>query len=58
MWQYVVIAKEQRIAPRGNHGLEALLTQRVYGIILGYEDANDHEYLTVPLWTAPISLPG
>lgn len=34
-----------RAANRIHHGLETLLKQRVYGIALGYEDANDHDRL-------------
>ena len=34
-----------RSANRVHHGLEKLIKQRVYGIALGYEDANDHDRL-------------
>ena len=27
------------------HPIESLLTQRIYGLIMGYEDLNDHEEL-------------
>ena len=27
------------------HPLESLLAQRIYGLIMGYEDLNDHEEL-------------
>ncbi|WP_310600259.1 transposase, partial [Desulfobulbus sp.] len=36
---------DRRAANRVHHGLETLLKQRVYGIALGCEDANDHDRL-------------
>jgi len=37
--------QDRRNPNRVQHGLERLLKQRVYGIALGYEDANDHDHL-------------
>ena len=37
-------------AERIQHRLEEMLSQRIYGLALGYEDLNDHEQLrTDPL---------
>ncbi len=36
---------DRRQAGKVVHGLSALLRQRVYGLALGYEDANDHDDL-------------
>src|SRR5450631_4809412 len=36
---------DYRNAERIEHGVEALVAQRVYGLALGYEDLNDHEEL-------------
>jgi hypothetical protein len=38
------------------HSLEELLSQRIFGIALGYEDLNDHEDLRHdPLWAVAVS---
>ncbi len=34
-----------RNAQRVRHSVEAMVAQRVYGLVLGYEDLNDHEQL-------------
>jgi len=36
---------DQRSSSRITHSIEKLLKQRVYGLMLGYEDANDVQYL-------------
>ena len=37
--------QDHRDPERTEHSLEALISQRVYGIALGYEDLNDHDRL-------------
>src|SRR5918996_4675759 len=37
--------RDYRDAQRIEHSLESLISQRVYGIALGYEDLNDHDSL-------------
>ena len=37
--------RDYRDAERIEHSLESLISQRVYGIALGYEDLNDHDSL-------------
>jgi hypothetical protein len=36
---------DQRQAVYVDHTLQQLLAQRIYGLVLGYEDLNDHEWL-------------
>lgn len=36
---------DHRRADRIEHGVDAMLAQRVYGLALGYEDVNDHDRL-------------
>src|SRR3970282_3033584 len=36
---------DSRSAGRTEHTVDALVTQRVFGIALGYEDLNDHDHL-------------
>ena len=34
------------------HELAELLAQRIYSLVLGYEDLNDHEEVrTIPCWS-------
>lgn len=37
--------KDYREAKRIKHSVDSLIAQRVYGLIMGYEDINDHEQL-------------
>ena len=37
--------KDYREANRIEHSLSSLIAQRVYGLVMGYEDINDHEIL-------------
>ena len=37
--------KDYRDVNRINHSVENLIAQRIYGLIMGYEDLNDHEEL-------------
>src|SRR5436305_3081542 len=37
--------RDGRDQKRVRHGVREMLTQRVYGLALGYEDLNDHEQL-------------
>src|SRR5207244_2410754 len=37
--------RDGRDPARVEHGLEQMLAQRIYGLVLGYEDLNDHEQL-------------
>ena len=37
--------RDHRDAERVEHPLEALVSQRVFGLALGYEDVNDHDRL-------------
>src|SRR4029077_10557011 len=34
------------------HSVQELLSQRIYGLVLGYEDLNDHDHL----WRAPVNV--
>nr|WP_318780920.1 transposase [Dendronalium phyllosphericum] len=35
--------KDYRKPNRVDHSIKDLITQRIYGLIMGYEDLNDHE---------------
>jgi hypothetical protein len=37
--------RDGRNPARVEHGLEQMLAQRIYALVLGYEDLNDHEQL-------------
>jgi hypothetical protein len=37
--------KDYRDINRIDHSVESLIAQRIYGLIMGYEDLNDHEQL-------------
>jgi len=37
--------KDYRESNRIEHSIESLIAQRIYGLIMGYEDLNDHEEL-------------
>ncbi len=37
--------KDYRDVNRIDHSVESLIAQRIYGLIMGYEDLNDHEEL-------------
>ena len=43
--QYAACFQDHRDAARIEHGAEARVAQRVYGLALGYEDLNDHDEL-------------
>ncbi|MEH2160600.1 MAG: transposase [Nostoc sp.] len=34
-----------RLSNRIDHSIENLIAQRIYGLVMGYEDSNDHEEL-------------
>jgi hypothetical protein len=40
-----VCFKDYRKPNRIDHSIESLITQRIYGLLMGYEDLNDHEEL-------------
>ena len=43
--QFAACFKDYRKPNRIDHTVESLITQRIYGLIMGYEDLNDHEEL-------------
>ena len=45
MMSYGVLARDSRDPARIKHPVEEMVSQRVYGLALGYEDVNDHEQL-------------
>ncbi|WP_397329689.1 transposase [Nostoc sp. FACHB-190] len=43
--QFAQCFKDYRKVNRVDHSIKDLITQRIYGLIMGYEDLNDHEEL-------------
>lgn len=43
--QFAKCFKDYRKSNRVDHSIKDLITQRIYGLIMGYEDLNDHEEL-------------
>lgn len=43
--QFAQCFQDYRKPNRIDHSIESLITQRVYGLVMGYEDLNDHEEL-------------
>lgn len=37
--------QDYRQLNRINHSIESLIKQRIYGLVMGYQDLNDHEEL-------------
>ena len=53
--QFAKCFKDNRNQNFVEHSLESILTQRIYGLILGYEDLNDHEQLRYdPLFASAV----
>lgn len=43
--QFAQCFQDYRKPNRIDHSIESLITQRIYGLVMGYEDLNDHEEL-------------
>ncbi|BAZ03292.1 transposase IS1380 family protein (plasmid) [Tolypothrix tenuis PCC 7101] len=43
--QFAQCFQDYRKPNRINHSIESLIKQRIYGLVMGYEDLNDHEEL-------------
>lgn len=43
--QFAECFKDYRKPNRTDHSIESLIRQRIYGLVMGYEDLNDHEKL-------------
>ncbi|AUB43181.1 Spore coat polysaccharide biosynthesis protein SpsF, cytidylyltransferase family (plasmid) [Nostoc flagelliforme CCNUN1] len=43
--QFAECFQDYRKPNRIDHTVESLITQRIYGLVMGYEDLNDHEEL-------------
>lgn len=43
--QFALCFQDYRQANRIDHSIENLIKQRIYGLVMGYEDLNDHEEL-------------
>ena len=43
--QFAQCFQDYRKPNRIDHSIESLIKQRIYGVVMGYEDLNDHEEL-------------
>ena len=55
IYQFAKCFKDNRNQNLVEHSLNSMLTQRIFGLILGYEDLNDHDQLrSDPLFAAAV----
>ena len=45
VWQFAACFRDHRQPAQVEHSVRELVSQRVYGLVLGYEDLNDHDQL-------------